>query len=65
MMLSRMTYGQLGVGALAVTAMLLKVGQKQDLLTGWNRLWLVGAALGFGAIALQAFRKWRFDSTDR
>jgi drug/metabolite transporter (DMT)-like permease len=63
-MLGKMTYGQLGIGALAIVALLFKVSGKHDLFSGWNRLWLVGAALGFAGIAFQAFRKWRFDSAN-
>lgn len=62
-MLARMTYGQLGAGLLAIAALLFEADAKNDLLVGWNRLWLVVAALGVIGIAFQAHRKWRFDST--
>lgn len=65
MMLDRMTYGQLGIGVLAIGALLLKVSAKHDLLSSWNRLWLLLAALGLAGFGVQAFRKWRMDSGDR
>ena len=60
----KMSYAQLGIAALAGLAMPFLAGG-HDLFTGWNRLWLVfGAALAL-FVAVQAFRKWRFDQEDR
>jgi len=57
----RITYSQLAIAAAAAVAFPFFVGQPAHLLTGWNRLWLaVGAAL-LAFVALQAFRKWRFE----
>jgi hypothetical protein len=61
MMLDRITYGQLGIGVLAIGALLLKVSAKHDLFASWNRLWLLLAAIGLAGIGVQAFRKWRMD----
>jgi hypothetical protein len=37
------------------------IGRKNDLLSGWNRLWLVAAALSIVGVGFQAYRKWRFE----
>jgi hypothetical protein len=58
---SQISYGQLAIAAGAGVVVLLKISTKHDLLSGWNRLWLAGAALLMGGAALQAYRKWRFE----
>lgn len=60
----RMTYGQLGIAALAGLAFPFFGSARQDVFSGWNRLWLVfgGALVLF--VAVQAFRKWRFDQEE-
>lgn len=60
----RITYGQLGIAALAGLAIPLFGSARQEVLSGWNRLWL---AFGGGLVlfvAIQAFRKWRFEQEE-
>jgi tetratricopeptide (TPR) repeat protein len=60
----RMTYGQLAGAAFGGLAIPFIGSSRQNLLSGWNRVWLVfGAALVLVA-AVQAFRKWRFQQED-
>jgi hypothetical protein len=58
-MIERTTWGQLGLGAVGMVVLLLEVASKDDLLRGWNRLWLVSAGLVFSALVIQVYRKWR------
>jgi high-affinity Fe2+/Pb2+ permease len=60
----RMTYGQLA-GA-AVTALVIPfIGSaRQDVFSGWSGLWLVLARALLLLVAVQAFRKWRFEQED-
>lgn len=60
--LKRTTYGQFLFVVGAMGALLLKVGSKQDLFAGWNRLWLVFAGFIAVVVGIQAFRKWRHES---
>jgi tetratricopeptide (TPR) repeat protein len=57
----RMNYRQLGIAALASLALPFMVSRREDVFSGWNRLWLAfsGALVLF--LATQAFRKWRFE----
>jgi hypothetical protein len=55
----RITWAQLGLAAAAPFFLLLRVGSRNNLLLGWNRLWLVAAVLFLAFVAFQAFRKWR------
>jgi hypothetical protein len=55
----RMTWAQLGLAAAAPLLLLLRVGSRNNLLVGWNRLWLVAAVVFLAFVAFQAFRKWR------
>jgi tetratricopeptide (TPR) repeat protein len=60
----RITYKQLGWAALGGVAIPFIGNSRDDVLSGWNRLWLV---FGVGLIvlaAVQAFRKWRFEQED-
>jgi tetratricopeptide (TPR) repeat protein len=60
----RLTYGQLasaGVGGLVIP---LIGSSRQDVFSGWNRLWLIFGGGIVLAAAVQAFRKWRFDQED-
>lgn len=60
----RITYGQLASAAVVGFVIPLAGSSRQDVLSGWNRLWLVfGGGLVLLA-AVQAFRKWRFDQED-
>lgn len=61
----RMTYGQLAGAAFGGVMMIPFIrSSRQDVFSGWNRLWLVfGGALVLLA-AVQAFRKWRFEQED-
>jgi tetratricopeptide (TPR) repeat protein len=56
-----MTYGQLASAAAGGLILPFIGSAHQDVLSGWNRLWLV---FGGGLVllsAVQAFRKWRFE----
>lgn len=61
LMFSKMTYGQLAVGALAGPLVLLMVSGRTDVLHGWGRLWLLFAGLFSALAGIQALRKWRFE----
>jgi hypothetical protein len=60
----RITYGQLATAAVAGLAIPFIGNSRQDIFSGWNRLWLVigGALIVFAAV--QAFRKWRYEQDD-
>jgi len=60
-MLSRMTYGQLGIAVLAAAALVWNQSTKHDVLHGWGILWLVFAAALVVGAAVQAYRKWRYE----
>jgi hypothetical protein len=56
--LSRMTWGQLAIGYVAIGYGWWRVAAGHDLLSGWWRLWIaVGVAL-IGLAAWQAYQKW-------
>lgn len=55
----RLTWKQLGLAAATVPVMLLRIGARQDLFVGWNRVWLIFAGLLVVLIAVQAVRKLR------
>ena len=59
--LQRVTWGQLGIGALAAPLVLLRVGARQNLLVGWSRLWILAAVLLLILVGVQAVRKWRIE----
>lgn len=56
--LSNLTWGKLATAA-ALMGMLILRGYPFG---GWNKLWFVLAGAGFLMVAVQAFRKWQFDS---
>lgn len=60
----RITYSQLAGAAFGGLAITFIGSSRQDVFSGWNRLWLVfgGALILFAGI--QAFRKWRFEQVD-
>lgn len=61
----RMTFGQLAGAAFGGLMVPFIGSSRQDVFSGWNRLWLVfGGGLVLLA-AVQAFRKWRFEQADR
>jgi hypothetical protein len=55
----RITWGQLGLAAVMVPVLLLRFGARSNLLSGWNRLWLVAAGVFLVLVGIQAIRKWR------
>ena len=60
----RMTYGQLAGAAFGGLMIPLIGSSRQDVFSGWSRLWLVfGGGLVLLA-AVQAFRKWRLEKED-
>jgi hypothetical protein len=60
--LAKLTYSQIAAGAGTAVLLLIKVVWKEDSLSGWNLVWLILAAIILVMAAVQAFRKWRFDS---
>jgi hypothetical protein len=60
----RVTYGQLAIAAFAGLILPFIESSHGNVLSGWNRIWLVvGGALVLLA-AVQACRKWRFEQED-
>jgi Flp pilus assembly protein TadD len=60
----RLTYRQLAGAAFVGIVAPFAASSRQDIFSGWNRLWLVfGGALVLLA-AVQAFRKWQFEQAD-
>ncbi len=63
--LARINYGVLAMGLLAVPFMLWNASRAWDILHGWGRLWIVAGVALFVLIAVQAFRKWRYERAGR
>jgi hypothetical protein len=62
--LERISYRQFALVAGIAVFLLLRAGAKDDLLSGWNRLWLVLAVLLIVGAALQVYRKWRSERSE-
>lgn len=60
--LKRMTYGQLATAAFAAAVLPFTLRSHPDLFHGWSRLWLVFSAAIILLAAVQAVRKWRFET---
>jgi hypothetical protein len=58
----KLTYGQIAVAAGAGVILILKANAGGKMFSGWNLLWTSFAAALFVLCAIQAFRKWRFES---
>jgi len=58
---AKITYRNLALATLGVPLLLLQVSGRFDVLHGWGRLWLIVAAIAIVLIAIQIFRKWRFE----
>jgi len=61
-MLSKMSWGQLGIGAGVTCVVVGGQALTHDLFHGWYRLWLVGGAAFLMAFAFRAWQKWRWQS---
>jgi hypothetical protein len=59
--LANMTYGQFASGVAAVLFLVWKVSAKDDAFHGWGIIWLLLAGVLIVGIAIQAFRKWRYE----
>jgi Flp pilus assembly protein TadD len=60
----RMKYGQLAAAAFGGLIIPFVGASRQNVFSGWGRLWLVlGGAFALLAV-VQAFRKWRFEQED-
>lgn len=62
---SKITYGQLALGAGMGVFMLVRVSERHDIFHGWGILWLLFTAVIFVAVAVQAVRKWLFERSGR
>ena len=62
--LHRISYSQLASVVVMAVLLLARIAWKEDIFSGWNRLWLVFAAGMVLLAAIQAFRKWRFERTN-
>ena len=62
LVLARMTYGQIAIGAGAGIFFLLKARSGGDMFSGWNLFWTCFAIAALILSAVQAFRKWRLES---
>lgn len=60
-----LSYGQLGIGAVAAPFMLWNASRAWDVTQGWGRLWVVAAVAVFVLVVVQAFRKWRYERRER
>jgi len=60
--LEKLTYGQIAAAAGAGVILILKAHAGGNMLSGWNLLWTGLAVALFALCAIQAFRKWRFES---
>lgn len=58
--LSKITWGNLGLGAVVVGVALFQGAAKVDLTAGWNRLWLVAATLYYALLAYRVYQKLRY-----
>ena len=63
--LDRLTWPQLGLAVVIVAVTLWRIGASENLLAGWNRLWLVGGGAGLAFIAVRALRNWRSSGSGR
>jgi hypothetical protein len=61
----QLTWSQIGGLAALFVAMQLRMAARNNLLEGWNRLWLLFDAVVLAFLAAAAFRKWRYDRDDR
>jgi len=62
---SKISFGQLATVPVLAAVLLWRVGRRNDIWSGWGRLWLVPAVALIVLAAVQAFRKWRFESSDK
>lgn len=60
----RVTYGQLASAAFGGVLIPFMGSSRQDVFSGWNRLWLLFGGVLVLFAAVQAFRKWRFEHED-
>jgi hypothetical protein len=60
----RMTWSQMGIAVAFLAFGLWRISLRNNLLVGWNRLWLAFFGLLLVLVAVQAVRKWRFDRQD-
>ena len=59
--LKRMGWGQLAWAGLVVVIGGARIASQVDLLSGWNRLWLIGGALFIALLFWRIWQKWQAD----
>lgn len=62
---TKLSYRQLAATAGFAVVLLFKLDRSRDLFSGWNLVFVVMAAGLIIVAAVQAFRKWRFESAQR
>lgn len=65
MFFERLTWSRLGGLAVVAAVIPLNAARHADILHGWGRLWLVASAALWVLLAVQAFRKWRYDAAKK
>jgi hypothetical protein len=60
--LSKITYGRLAGAAVAGVLLVAHRASKEDIFSGWHRIWLVAGAGLVLLSAVQALRKWLFEN---
>jgi len=63
--LEKTTYGQIAASAGVGIVLLIRSQSNGGLLSGWNLLWAGSGAALLVLCAIQAFRKWRFETQRR
>jgi hypothetical protein len=64
LMFLRLSYGKLATAAFGGIFLVFSISGRQDVFSGWGRLWLLFAGGLIPLAGIQAFRKWRFEKQD-
>jgi len=63
--LRKTTYSQIAATVGAILFALFALNAREDLMSGWNRLWIAFGAITIALAGVQAFRKWRLEQADK